>query len=178
MQKTTWLRGIEVCRSLQHLATSWHINSCESWEHLWLLALQQEHPRPLVEPWPSQNMSFGKYWKISNVAETMLKLAIYGNAWKCLEMPWNSEMPWFFAIVLVCVAHVVSAHSTSHNSCLACLADFFQQFLYLLWVVGSGESQRVTKDSGVFRHSHFQWLSNPILSQLSHAKSRSDAKSC
>jgi hypothetical protein len=80
----------------------------------------------------------------------MLKLAIYGNAWKCLEMPWNSEMPWFFAIVLVCVAHVVSAHSTSHNSCLACLADFFQQFLNLLWVVGSGESQRVTKDSGVF----------------------------
>ena len=64
MQKTTsWLRGIEACRSLQHLAPSWHINSCESWEHLWLLALQQAHPQHLVEPWPWQNMNFGRYWK-------------------------------------------------------------------------------------------------------------------
>ena len=128
-------------------------------------------------------LAFAKYelWKILENIECCWNNAETGYIWKCMEMPWNAvklRNAMVFAIVLVCVAHVVSAHSTSHNSCLACLADFFQQFLYLLWVVGSGESQRVTKDSGVFRHSHFQWLSNPILSQLSHAKSRSDAKSC
>ena len=42
----------------------------------------------------------------------------------------------------------------------SCLADFLQQFLDLLWVVGSGASQRVTKDSGIFRPSHdISWLS-------------------